>query len=105
MNLNATIQKTLYGEVHYTSKCAWCGKGFNKKHNRQVYCSPQCRHYARLEQKACYQRKRRKSMRIGELISNENNFVGTNFLSKHRRTDFMKEHSQILKEMKRLGLR
>lgn len=105
MNLNNTLQKTLGGGIYYPHKCAYCGKGFTKEHNRQVYCSPQCRDYARREQKARYQCKRRKSIRIGELISNENNFVGTNFLSKHRRTDFMKEHSQILKEMKRLGLR
>ena len=24
-------------------KCAYCGKEFTKTHNRQVYCSPECR--------------------------------------------------------------
>ena len=24
-------------------KCAYCGKPFKKTHNRQVYCSPECR--------------------------------------------------------------
>ena len=24
-------------------KCAYCGKPFTKKHNRQTYCSPECR--------------------------------------------------------------
>ena len=103
--MNNTIQTTLDGGIYYNARCIYCGKPYNKHHNRQVYCSPNCKKFARLEQKARYQRKRRHLIRIGELISNENKYLGTNFLSCHRRTDFDKEYLMINKEMRRLKLR
>lgn len=58
----------------------------------------------RLESKAKYQRKRRKLINNGVLISNENKQVGTTFLSKHAHLDYKKEYKSINNEMKRLGL-
>jgi len=40
-------------------KCKWCGREFKRKHNRSIYCSHDCRHYAQLEQKAQHIRKKR----------------------------------------------
>jgi hypothetical protein len=37
--------------------CKWCGKEFIKKHNREMYCSHDCRHYAKLEQNSISDRK------------------------------------------------
>ena len=103
--MGVTRQMTLEGQLYYDSTCKWCGKQFNKTHNHQVYCCPTCKKFARLEQKARYQRKRRYLIRIGELVSNETKQIGTNFLSHRRRKDFDTEHLMIRKEMKRLKLR
>lgn len=85
--------------------CSYCGKPFTRKHNSQIYCSDVCKNYAIMETHAEYQRSRRKSLRNKELVSNENNYVGTNYLSGKRREDFDDEQAAILKEMKRLKLR
>lgn len=53
-------------------KCKYCGKEFKKMHNREMYCSDKCRYNALREQKATYQRNRRKLIREGILISCEN---------------------------------
>ena len=39
------------------------------------------------------------------LISNENNYVGTGFLSKHANPDFKCEYKSIRKECGRIGLK
>ena len=42
-------------EIKYpTAKCAYCGKTYTKKHNRQTYCSEKCRKHARQEKKRIY---------------------------------------------------
>lgn len=89
----------------YLSRCVYCGKLYIKTENRTTYCSHDCRHKSIQDSKARYQRKRRKLIKDGELISNENNFIGTTFLSKHPQKDFKKEHENILKEARRLGVR
>ena len=58
-------------------KCKYCGKPFEKEHNRQVYCSLDCAHKGTQDNKSKYQRKRRKLIREGELISNETQKLGT----------------------------
>ena len=96
-------EKRTVGTVKVT--CQYCGKEFIREHNSQVYCSDKCRHYAYLERFTKYSRKRRKSIRNKELVTNERNVVGTNYLSGKRREDFDEEQKAILKEMKRLKLR
>jgi len=86
-------------------KCKYCGKPFIKTANRQVYCSERCRSLALKEQKAKYQRSRRKRIREGELVSNETKYVGTGFLSQHRQEDFNDEMLALEKEMRRLKIR
>ena len=101
-----TVQLDLYGNIYYPHHCKYCGKGYYKKHNHQLYCTPQCARYARLEYKADYQRWRRKEIREGRLISNEyKHQIGTSFLSKNRRHNFRDEYEKIQKEMRRLHLR
>lgn len=85
-------------------KCKYCGKSFIKLENKILFCSDTCRRFSRLESKAKYQRKRRKLINNGVLISNENKQVGTTFLSKHAHLDYKKEYKSINNEMKRLGL-
>ena len=86
------------------SKCKYCGKPFYKQHNKTCYCSDECRTLALKEQKAEYQRKRRKLINKGVLVSNEKEYIGTQFLSQHRQEDFEDEYESIQKEMKRLKL-
>lgn len=85
--------------------CKYCGKPFYKSANRTCYCSDRCRTLALKEQKAEYQRKRRKLIRNGVLISNETEYVGTGFLSKNRQEDFDDEKKAIEKELKRLRIK
>ena len=85
--------------------CKYCGKKFFKTANKTCYCSDRCRKFALREQKAKYQRERRKQIREGKLASNESKYVGTGFLSQHRQEDFSDEMEAILKEFKHLRLR
>ncbi len=42
-------------EIKYPeAKCSYCGRTFTKKHNRQKYCSEECRQYARQEKRRQY---------------------------------------------------
>ena len=104
-------QKTWYDKYcrkkpeHSIAVCKYCGETFEKSHESEVYCCDKCREHAILESAAKYQRKRRRSINNGELVSNEYRYVGTNYLSQHRREDFDEEQKAIQKEMKRLKLR
>ena len=85
------------------AKCKWCGKPFHKHYNEK-YCSDHCRKEALREQKAKYQRERRKKIRNGELVSLETEYIGTGFLSARRQEDFDKEQAALDKEKRRIGL-
>lgn len=90
----------------YIAKCRRCGKPFIKLHNRSTLCSDTCRQNNTQDNKAEYQRKRRKLIRDGELVSNETKQLGTSTyrLSKGIKDDWQKEHSAILAEKRRVGL-
>ena len=88
--------------TNYT--CKYCGKPFLKKHNREMYCSDDCRLKAHQDQDAAYQRKKRRLIQKGVIVSNEREYIGTQFLSQHRQQDFDEEFAAIRKEMKRLKL-
>lgn len=107
--LMSTVQLKLNGEIYYNSTCKYCGKPFNKTHNRQMYCSPYCCKQAVREQKARYQRKRRKLVRDGVLIVTDRekgcSTYNSNFLSEHPHADFKREYKAIEREMKRLKLK
>ena len=90
----------------YISICHYCGKPFVKIHNRSTLCSYECKVKSTQDNKARYQRNRRKLINKGVLISNETNQIGTStvLLSKNIKSDFEEEHNVILKEKKRVGL-
>ena len=90
---------------YYLSTCKYCGQLFIKFQNKSCFCSDECRHKSKQDSKASYQRKRRKLIKDGVLISNENNYVGTGFLSKHANPDFKREYKSIRKECGRIGLK
>lgn len=90
----------------YISICHYCGKPFVKIHNRTTLCSYECKVKSTQDNKARYQRNRRKLINKGVLISNETNQLGTStvLLSKNIKSDFEEERNVILKEKKRVGL-
>ena len=90
----------------YVSKCKYCGKLFIKVHNKSMLCSYRCKVKSKQDSNAAYQRKRRKEINEGKLISNETNQVGTStvYLSKGIKPTFEEEHMVILKEKKRVGI-
>ena len=90
----------------YIAICAFCGKPFVKLQNRSTLCSDYCKIESTKDSKARYQRKRRKLINDGHLISNETNQIGTStvLLSKNIKEDFEEEHHVILKEKRRVGL-
>lgn len=107
----SSVQLTLEGNIHYDAKCSYCGKPFDKTGlpNRVMYCSEECRHYALLEQKAAYQRKRRRLARQGVIIISDKEkgctTYNSNYLSEHPHADFKREYKAIEREMKRLKLK
>ena len=107
MTSENTVQTNLDGEKVYPHqvKCSWCGKTFIRHYKTVKYCSDDCRHEALKEQKAVYQRRRRKRINRGALCSNETEYIGTGYLSKNRRTDFDDEYNAIQKELQRLRLK
>lgn len=88
--------------LFYLSYCKYCGRPFIKTHNRQVYCGEECKSWSRKEQKAIYQRKRRRLINKGILISNETQRLGTSHLSQNRHIDEVKEFLAVHTELKRI---
>ena len=90
-------------------KCKYCGKLFVKKHNREVYCSKECRNYALKEQKARYQAKRRLKIKRKELVLNEYQISGMGSYGTsctgHMKSNFEEEYRSVQREMQRLGLK
>ena len=87
------------------ARCKYCGKPFFRTHKNTCYCSDRCRNLALKEQKAKYQRERRKKIRNGEIVSNESKYVGTGFLSHKRQESFEDEMKALEKELKRLRIK
>ncbi|MDO5827279.1 MAG: hypothetical protein Q4Q19_03355 [Methanobrevibacter sp.] len=103
MSADNTIQTNLDGEKVYPHKCKWCGKPFTKQHNRQEYCSEECAHHARLEQKAKYTQKYR--LKYTSRKSDSYWGMGSGSLGCHMKDDFEDEQRAIHKELKRLKLK
>ena len=95
--------------INKNKKCKYCGKLFVKKHNREVYCSEQCRDYAVKEQKARYQAKRRLKIKRKELVLDEYQTSGMGSYGTsctgHMKDNFEDEYKAVRREMQRLGLR
>ena len=50
-------------------RCKYCGKLFRKQHNREMYCSAECRKMAHQDQCRDNMRKMRRLTRDGERVS------------------------------------
>lgn len=88
------------GKDRLFMKCKWCGKEFIKTHNRQVYCSSECRRYANLE--LTNRRVRRYRSKYNTVKSDQYWGLGSGNLSCHANTDFSKEYRIIQRERNRL---
>lgn len=88
--------KIKYPEV----KCAYCGKPFHKKHNRQIYCSTECRNNARKEKKRIYNSryyyKNRKRLHA--------TLIGTRTIGPKANPNKEREAEIIQNEVERIGL-
>lgn len=79
-------------------ECRWCNKPFIKKHNRESYCSSECRefslqeHSRRTSHKWYHQHKH-------ELSEKQRWGLGTGTLGPHMNQDFEREASIIAKEL------
>ncbi len=85
------------------AKCKWCGKEFNKKHNREVYCSDEHRKYARQEQNRVnfrtYYTKYKSLWGEDKLYG-----LGSGFLSSNRHENFVSESLAIKREKQKLNI-
>lgn len=88
----------------YLAKCKYCGNLFIKFENKTLYCSEDCKCKSTQDNKAKYQRKRRKLIREGELVSNETKKIGTTYFPKSPITNFKEEYSLIRKAKKKVGI-
>ena len=80
INLFISLSACLDGSIQTcfaTYKCKYCGKTFIKFENKKMYCSTECACKSTQDNKAKYQRKRRKLINSGELVSNETRKIGT----------------------------
>ena len=81
-------------------KCAYCGKTFTRKHNRQIYCSKECADEAKKQQdtKARLRWVNKNKKRLYQTQ------LGTRTISQHPNPDPEREAEIIRNEKQRLGL-
>ena len=82
------------------AKCKYCGKPYTKTHNRQVYCSDECRTNAKKEQDT--------KARLRWVNKNKERLyqtqLGTRTIGPHRHEDNDREAEIVQNEKHRLGL-
>lgn len=86
-----------------TRTCKYCGRTYIKIQNKTLYCSPECKHKSTQDNKAKYQRKRRKLINDGELISNETRKLGTVHFSK-KIENWVEEQKQVIYAKRKAGI-
>ena len=87
-------------------RCKWCGKTFMPHHNKQAYCDRVCQRLKRQKYKRDWNYKRRCLERDGMIINEKSILnVGTGGLGMHRHNSDAREHHEVLKELRRIGLR
>jgi len=88
-------------EIKYPQvKCAYCGKIFEKHHNRQKYCSTQCAENAHREQKNrwAYTYYHKNKNRINKTR------IGTRTIGAKPNPDKNREAEIVQNEIERIGL-
>jgi len=83
------------------TKCAYCGKEFEKKHNRQIYCSKQCSDNARKDKKRIYNSKYYYKNKKRILTT----AIGTTTMSPNRNPNADREAEIVQNEIERIGLK
>ena len=82
-------------------KCAYCGRTFERKHNRQKYCSEECAYHAHREKHNI--RCRRYYYRHRDRINKTK--IGTRTIGPKPNPDPNREAEIIQNEVERIGLR
>ena len=82
-------------------KCAYCGEEFERRHNRQKYCSPECSQNAEREnrRKRDYRYYHKNKTRINQRK------IGTRTIGPHKHPHNEREAEIINNEIERIGLR
>ena len=89
-------------EIKYPEiKCAYCGRTFERKHNRQKYCSEECAYHAHREKHNI--RCRRYYYRHKDRINKTK--IGTRTIGPKPNPDPTREAEIIQNEVERIGLR
>ena len=94
--------KPMKVQIKYpTAKCQYCGKEYTKQHNRQVYCSPECRNEAR--------RHKRRKYNYKYYHTNKNRLnhkhIGTRTIGPRPNPNTEREAEIVQNEIERIGLR
>ena len=82
------------------AKCAYCGKTFTKQHNRQVYCSDQCRTEGTREKNR--NRAMKHYYRHRDKINKTK--LGTRTIGPHKHPEDEREQTIVKNEIDRIGL-
>lgn len=82
-------------------KCAYCGKEFEKHHNRQIYCSPECSKEANREKDRI--RHLRYYYKHKDRINTTK--IGTRTIGPRAHQDKEREAEIVQNEIDRIGLR
>ena len=89
-------------------KCSWCDKTYLRKSNAQKYCSPKCKHNARLETQrkatAKYRKLYGRPEEIGGTFIKKGNKLVNVSLGGTRHEDPLKELDTVHKMILELGL-
>lgn len=83
------------------TKCAYCGKTFTKTHNRQIYCSEECRYHAHREKHNI--RNRRYYYKHKKRINQTK--IGTRTIGPKPNPDIKRETEIVQNEIERIGLK
>ena len=82
-------------------KCPICGEEFERKHNRQIYCSKECSAEAKRRQDTKH--------KLRYFYKNKDRIyatqIGTRSIGRHPNPDTEREHQIIKNEKERLGLK
>ena len=83
-----------------TAKCAYCGKPYTKHHNRQTYCSTECRDNARREKRRQYNTRYyyKNRRRLHQTL------IGTRCIGPKPNPNTEREAEIIQNEVERIGL-
>jgi predicted nucleic acid-binding Zn ribbon protein len=79
------------------AKCAYCGKEYTKTHNRQMYCSDECRKNSRKEKRRIYDSRYYYKNRYKRNYT----LIGTRCIGPHKHPDDDREAEIVQNEIRR----